>query len=381
MNKRRQVILLFSFIFLILLQSCKKPYEPPAILANNNYLVVDGFINTTPNGITTIKLSRTRNLADTVVNIPELGANIAIENKSGVFYPLGSRGSDGTYTSNLLNLGSNAELRLNIILSNGNKYISDFVRSKQTPPIDSISWIQKEDVDIYVSSNDPANNSRYYKWDFTETVQYNSYLETIWRVTNGLIVQRDSADKVNVCWKDQFNTDILIGSTAALSRDVVSLKRITTIPKNDNRLNIRYSILVRQYTLTAEAYQYWQIIQKNSEQLGTLFDLQPSQLYGNIQSVSNPNEPVVGFISASTVQQARIFINNSQLNNWKSPPANPPCEPQIIPQNPVDYRIFDFPDTSFAPWYFITGGSIAIVRKECLDCTLAGGTNKKPSFW
>jgi hypothetical protein len=380
MNKRRQILFLFSLVFL-LSQSCKKPYEPPAILANNNYLVVDGFINTTPNGITTIKLSRTRNLADTVVNIPELGASIAIENKSGVLYLLGSRGNDGTYTSNLLNLPGNDEFRLNIILSNGNKYVSDFVRSKQTPAIDSVSWIQNEDVDIYVSAGDPLNNTRYYKWDFTETIQYTSYIETIWRVTNGLIVLRDTADLVNVCWRDQFNTDILIGSTAALSKDVVSLKRMATIPKNDSRLDIRYSILVRQYALTAEAYQYWLTIQKNSEQLGTLFDLQPSQLYGNIQSVGNPNEPVVGFISAATVQQARIFINNRQLNNWKSPLANPPCEVQVIPQNPVDYRIFDFPDLSFAPWYFITGGSIAIVRKECLDCTLAGGTNRKPSFW
>jgi hypothetical protein len=379
MNKLWRKMFFFSFI-VFLLQDCKKPYEPPAIVANNNYLVVEGFINTTPGGITTIKLSRTRNLTDTVVNIPEFGASIAIENKSGIFYLLGPR-ADGIYVTNPLSLGSNGEFRLNIILANGNKYVSDFVRNKQTPAIDSVSWIQNDDVDIFVSTKDPSNNSRYYKWDFTETTEYNSYVETIWKVRNGLILLRDSAEQVHVCWRDRLNTDILLGSSAALNKDVISLKRIAKIPKDDSRLDIRYSMLLRQYTITQEAYQYWQLIQKNSEQLGTLFDLQPSQLYGNIQSVNNPNEPVVGFISAATVEQARIFINNSQLNNWKSPPANPPCGVVIISQNPIDYRIFNYSDPSFAPWYFISGGGLAIVREECLDCTLAGGVNKKPSFW
>jgi hypothetical protein len=43
---------------------------------------------------------------------------------------------------------------------------------------------------------------------------------------------------------------------------------------------VRYSINVRQYGLTKEAYNYWQIIQKSSQQSGSIFDPQPAQVIG-----------------------------------------------------------------------------------------------------
>ena len=73
MNKKtKKYFLLFSFSLLCI--TCVKKYDPPAIQAANNYLVVDGFIDANPNEATTIVLSRSRNLSDTVSNIPELNA-------------------------------------------------------------------------------------------------------------------------------------------------------------------------------------------------------------------------------------------------------------------------------------------------------------------
>jgi hypothetical protein len=134
--------------------------------------------------------------------------------------------------------------------------------------------------------------------------------------------------------------------------------------------------------MTEDAFRYLQLIQKNTQQLGTLFDAQPSQLKGNIQSASDPNEPVIGFISASTITEKRISIWNSQLTDWNYLSSEPLCgNVFIIPQNPSNYLIFDFPDPSYAPYYFITGGGLAIIKKSCLDCRERGGTNQKPSFW
>jgi hypothetical protein len=42
---------------------------------------------------------------------------------------------------------------------------------------------------------------------------------------------------------------------------------------------------VYQYALTKDQYDYWTELKKNSEQLGTLFDAQPSQLNSNIHSM------------------------------------------------------------------------------------------------
>ena len=66
-------------------------------------------------------------------------------------------------------------------------------------------------------------------------------------------------------------------------------------------MDVRFSTLVRQYPLDQEAYNYWLTVQKNSQSLGGLFDLQPSQIRGNIHGVTNPNDVVrihISFIGA-----------------------------------------------------------------------------------
>lgn len=372
--------LLFVFI-LCWIFACKKPYEPAVITAANNFLVVDGYINTSANGITTIKLSRARSISDSTFDVlPEGSGDVNIESSGGAFYSL-HQTSGGVYESQPLNLGSSQTYRLNITTSNGSHYQSDWVTVKQSPPIDSISWEQKGDVAIYVSTHDPSNNTKYYRWDFDETWQYTALLETFLGLNNGLIFFRDSSNMIYNCWSNAHSTSIVLGTSAALGEDVINRAPVTTIVQNDRRIGVRYSILLRQYALSAEAYQYWEIIQKNTSRVGTLFDLQPSQLHGNLRSVTNTREPVIGFVSAGSVQQKRIFIKHSEVTNWvPQQPAQQPCDLIGISQNPNDYHIFNYPDTSYAPYYFVSGG-IVISRKTCFDCRLQGGSTAMPAFW
>src|SRR5580692_4434723 len=82
------------------LATCREPYAPPAITNPNRFLVVDGFINTGANTITTFNLSRTRNLGDsTVKGIPELNAQISIIGSNGNVYPLTDPAGAGIYSS------------------------------------------------------------------------------------------------------------------------------------------------------------------------------------------------------------------------------------------------------------------------------------------
>jgi hypothetical protein len=73
---------------------------------------------------------------------------------------------------------------------------------------------------------------------------------------------------------------------------------IIFIPIATQRLSVLYTIMVRQYGLTEAAYNFLYMMEQNSEALGTIFDPQPSQLTGNIQCLTNPSEPVVGYVSA-----------------------------------------------------------------------------------
>jgi hypothetical protein len=122
--------LLLVFILPSLL-ACKKLYEPAVITAGNNYLVVDGFINTGINGVTTVNLSRARNISDSTFDVlPESNGNISIESSTGASYHL-QQVSDGKYESSPLSLNSNETYRLNVTAANGTQYQSAWVIAKK----------------------------------------------------------------------------------------------------------------------------------------------------------------------------------------------------------------------------------------------------------
>ncbi len=381
MNKG--IVKYFCFLFLLIcILTCKKAYNPPAVTTNYNYLAVDGFINTGSNSISTIILSRTRTIADTI-NTPELNAQVSIVSSNGTSYNLQQSGNNGMYVSNTLNLDTTQKYQLAIATADGNKYASDFVGCKLTPPIDSVNWQQQNGVNIFLNTHDPNNNTHYYKWDYTETWQYHSTLQNFLGVSNGLIYYEDSTNQTYMCWYTDNSTNILLGSSIALSHDEISQAPIAVIPDDDVKINIRYSILVHQYALTQDAYNYWLTIQKTSQQLGSLFDLQPSQINGNFHSLTNPGMPVIGFVSACSIEQNRIFISNDQLANW---PYNKSLEyscPMVLtPVNPVNFAIYTYSDTSYAPYYFMPmNGPLVVTKKICIDCTLQGGVSHAPSFW
>ena len=360
---------------------CKKPYDPVALTKGDNYLVVDGFIDTSPNGVTTIILSRTKNLTDTVVNIPERNAAVSVQNQSGTTYPLHEQGSDGNYISNPLQLNKSDRYKIVITTANGKQYMSDLVAARQTPAVDSISWRQDSlGVHVFANTHDPSNTTRYYRWQYIQTWEYHAQLQTPWGLNGNTIYVRDPVtEQTFICYRTTPSTDVLLGTSAALSQDVISQAPLFTVGPNDTTLAQRMSIQVKQYALTPEAYLYWQIIKKNSQQLGTLFDLQPSQLEGNIHSTDNAGEPVVGFISAGTMEEKRIFISVFDLRDWQTPPGTYNCIVLDIPTNPVDFSIWSYPDPDYVPWYF-SGGSLRIAKKVCIDCRLSGGYHHQTFF-
>ncbi len=381
---QRRIFYILLLMPVLLFQHCKKPYEPVLKNTTSSFLVVSGVINTDGGGITTIQLSRSRSLSDTITFYPEHNAAVVLKAKSGGQFILVENNGTGNYTSQPLSLGTGDQYQLIIQSSDGEEFASDYVSNTATPPIDSISWSQddKNNLNLFLNTHDPADASRYYWWEYTETWEYKTALETIYGVANKHIYQLDSADQIHTCWISKESNQLLVGTSEALTHDVISMYPLATIPNKDERLYYRYSILLRQYTLPVAAYRYWDIIKKNSSQLGTLFDRQPSQLVGNIHSVTHPDNPVIGYLVAAGVQQKRIFIKNEELRDWAFDPLlGKNCAIGYVGQDPNDFTFYDYPDINYRPWYFVSGGAIAVALTTCLDCRTAGGNNHAPSFW
>ena len=377
------LLLLTAVVILVTGQAaCRQAYNPPAIQAPNSYLVVDGFINTGASSVSSFNLNRTRNLNDsTTIGVPELHAQFAIVGKHGDVYPLIDSAGNGIYYSGPLSLDATQQYSITITTSDGRKYSSDGVPCKQSPPIDSIYWSQPSDLTIYANTHDPSGNTRYYRYDYTETWQHNSLLTSPWMIVNNQIIPVDSTTETWHCWSTSHSTNVLITTSVALAQDLVTGFPVNVIPLGDPRLAIGYSILVRQYALTEDAYNYWNLIEKTSENVGTLFDLQPTQLIGNIHCLTNPSEPVIGYLTASSVTQQRIFIPDSVLNAWVDPVSPPGCTTTEFPYSFSIFPAYPVTDTSVAPYYFISNGPMVLAPKSCLNCEYQGGTRIKPSFW
>jgi hypothetical protein len=122
-------------------------------------------------------------------------------------------------------------------------------------------------------------------------------------------------------------------------------------------------------------------MKKNTEALGTIFDPQPSQLKGNVHSVSDPNEVVIGYINATTVQQSRIFISSTQLHA-RGFSIYAQCLQDTV-KNRSDSLALHIPPRW--PHNAIFDGPVIVAYlvsdASCVDCRLRGGSNVKPSFW
>jgi Domain of unknown function (DUF4249) len=382
-NRLTCLLLLRTFslagFLLLAMAGCKQSYTPPAQKTNINLLVVDGMLNSTAGGVSNFRLSRTQKIGDSAgAYTPELQAQLMILGSSGDTYSLKEQGN-GVYTTAAISINPAEKYQLQINTHDGSKYLSDPVPVLTSRPIDSLSWNPKDsvgDVTVSVNTHDPANNSHYYYWTYVETWEYHTVEQAQLELVNGLIFYTDSTNQTYTCWRTQPSTTILLGNSTNLGQDRISQAPLVVIPQNDQRLSVRYSILASQSLLTQAGYQYWQILQKNTENLGTLFDPQPSQLSGNYHCVTNPNEAVIGFLSAGTTQQLRIFIPGLQ----KQDTAAPYCPLMSTPINQTNYQLYDYSDPSFVPFYFM-GMSTILTRKVCVDCRTQGGTTQKPIFW
>jgi hypothetical protein len=180
------------------------------------------------------------------------------------------------------------------------------------------------------------------------------------------------------CFKTFYSTNILLASSAAFSSDVISHQLINRIPNDNSKISDRYSISVGQYALTAEAYQYWSVLKQNSEETGGLFDPQPSQLKSNIHCIDQPDEPVIGYLSASSEQRKRIFIKNNELKDRKETTYSALCKETLVARDSAAYFLAD---GNYLPAYYLSNGPLAIAPRACVDCRVGGGTTTKPSFW
>lgn len=373
----RLIIVVYA---LMITAGCKQPCVMPPDANNLKLLVVEGHLNPGPSG-TIVRLSRTVNLNDPALIKPETKAAVTVESEAGGSIYILTGNTKGEYSIASLPLNASQKYRLHIKTIDGKEYYSDYVTVKNSPPVDSLNWKKNSNgVQVFVNTHDPLNKTQYYRWEYDETWEFHSPYSSDYEYVGTQVVPRVNPLSVFICWKSEASSTILTGSSAKLLQDIITLAPVTTVPQNSIKLSVRYSINVRQYALTPEAYEYWDVMRKNTEHLGTLFDPQPSQTRSNIHCVNNPDEKIVGYISAGSVSEKRLFITKNEALPWA-------YKHNCLEEYPVPFNQFVnfFAPRIYLPtqpYFSATGTLLGYYGAEpvCVDCTLTG-TNVKPVFW
>ncbi|GAB2777062.1 hypothetical protein GCM10027275_20040 [Rhabdobacter roseus] len=354
------------------LESCIDPFSPPEITSARQYLVVDGFLDV-GSDTSWIRLSRTQNILDTDQPTQENGAQVRVQGDRGSTFPFAQVGG-GRYMLPPQSFQEAEQFRLYIRTSGGYEYYSDYVPIKKTPPIDSITYKvdeARDGIQFYVNTQDPQSNTRFYRWKFEETWEYSMPLYSAYEIQDGAVVDR--RENINTCWSSTKPATILVGTTVKLSQDVLRQHPITFVSASTGKLRSRYSILLKQYALTQEGFQYWISLAKTTEQTGSLFDPLPSQITGNIKCITDPQELAFGFFSASASQEKRLLIAPRMGRMGFCPIIDTLDRFKVLETQEMIISEY-FGENAIFPDYLI--GTVS-----CADCRTRGGTTTKPSYW
>lgn len=369
--------------FLVGLSACIDPYNPPEIGQSESILVIDGFVNSS--GPSKITLSRSQNLNDPSQPIYETGAEVWVEDTQGnkVFFTEDNLG--GYHLTTHTFIATTYQLKIRLL--NQKEYESDFVPKLTSPEIDAVTWglTGTDEVELSVSTHDDLSiESSYYRWTFDETWEYVTpyYSSLVFNEATRIPDQRN--DNITTCWRSGKSTNIAIESTTRFSENRISNFPIDRFKLSSERFKIKYSVLVKQMALTSDAYNYWKQVKKSNEDLGTIFGPLPSEVISNIRCVTNPDEPVVGFFSISSITTKRLFIPSRELPTPASfDTPYPACTLSEIPVQIISE--FNSERYLLVGPVYLGGGPIIVAYsysdKFCVDCRLNGGTNIQPDYW
>lgn len=370
---------LYQFLlisFLLVLSGCIAQFIPD-IDEEQELIVVEGLITDQP-GTNAVKLSKSMPLGSKKVAKPLKGCTVWISDDQGGFFYLEEDIRGGTYYTDPTTfqgvVGRKYTLHINTnnVYSNLN-YESYPMEMKPVPPIDSIyykklslgegdgPWAAEEGCQIYLDTYDPTNSCKYYRWEYSETWEFRLPY---------------SAPANRICWMSENSDRINIKSTSVLEEDRIDSYPLNFISNRTDRLKVKYSILVYQYSLSEDEFLYWEKLQNISEEVGGLYDITPAAIPSNIWCIDDPNEKVLGYFSVSAKSSKRIFIKDTFMGIIDL--YSECITDTIYGRNPIEglnetlWLLEEIEEDRY--------GRIVTKYPGCADCTLRG-TNIEPLFW
>ena len=371
----------------ILTTSCIERYFPESETNFIPKLVIAGSISA-DEGDQEVVISESSS-SDMPVFSPVSGCTVFVEDEKGnrlPFYESAEAGHyRGKFEGSLVIVGS--RYRLSVKTPSGKQMLSKYEKLMPCPVVDSVYYElqskpttdpekRENGLQFYVDFKGNENYGNFFRWQLIETFEYHS----TWPLDRWLdwdgVHDLTKPDYSNfICYKTDVLNDIFVLSTDGFSQNNFSKYKLHFVKDQIQKLQHKYSLLVRQYSLTKSAYNYWENIRKNNQESVDLFGRQPANVKGNIYNLNDTTDLALGYFSISTTRAKRIMISSVQGLKFDKVYR---CKALVIDGPiPTDERPFYFAIDYDANGVRYVGRAGA----ECIFCTMLGGTTEKPPYW
>ena len=389
--KLYRISLLLAAAFLV--NSCVEPYDFET-QTFEDALVVEAII-TDEVKHQEILLTRTYRLEEDTPP-PETNASVLVADDMGNEYYF-SETAPGKYVSDIeFAARPQHQYHLLIETQDGGSYSSDPTELLPGNEIDELYaeriMLNGEDgVALLVDSENSNAASQFALYKYQETYKIVSprvVRSTIEFEGNNWSIVPNTRNET-ICYNTIPSKEIILSSTTALSENNLDSFLVRFIQKDNPILGQRYSILVRRYSLTREAHSYYTTLRKISSSENLLSQNQPGFVNGNMFSLENEREKVVGFFTLSDVSTERIYFNYFDFFDFDEPrPQFPescitfrPGENMATPIGMIQSGTVRYVNMAGPPVEGEMGeGPMRVIATECVDCTVYG-TNEVPEFW
>ena len=431
---------------ILIFVGCVEETWPELDISDESILVVEGRITNYP-GPYTIKLSTTRSLelipSETTSENdidPYRDADVKIVDEFDNYETL-TEIEPGIYQTAEGGIQGviGRSYKVSIVSPDGETYESDFEKILDPVGIDTV-FTEKATVDevidgfqFYITTELSTIKENYYLWELSETYEYHTpYVPSHYyegEFTNSYydgngIFHRGSPGEDPPYNLPEYNPPVDL-STCFLTQDIestykqstkyLSEARVTSFPLHfihytNFRTRVKYSLLVKQHSVSEKAYKYFdEIDEQNSYDENELYTKQPYQMRGNIRNINNPDEPVLGYFYTSGISGKRMFAPaDPRLQNEKIY-SNIYCQtaslPSVryglipgaedVPSNIItDYIGFIEDRSSAWPVYFGRAhifyadlmpwdwpNWFVAYNYDCIDCREKGGVLQMPAYW
>jgi len=376
---KKIIIILF---ILLSITSCVEKYWPE-MTKYEDVLVVDGVL-TNGNEACEVRLSYSSSINNDKL-IPINNAELCITDNNNIETSLVETG-DGVYqVSDTLFRGQiGNSYQLHIALANGRTYISDIEILKAPSPIDSVYGVHElhEDINFnhdisgiqfYLDNHSNISDTCYYLWKLSQTFEYHSTFDIDYLYV-GWFMPNPNPDSLNTCWATSNVDKIFTMSTEHLNNPEITNFPLIYISTQTKQLSVRYSLLVKQLSISKTAFNFWDALRQQDIDQGNLYSRQPLQIRGNVKNINNDDETVLGYFTVAGITKKRIYVNRPVL----------PFYYDICVPNFDRLAFINFEPPSEWPIYIVyipDMGKAGANTKSCFDCRLEGGSITPPDFW